>query len=53
MFFSGLAEGFDMRYKGHRNCDTVKQVTFLGSQSEMVNARVFIIFLISCFLQLF
>ena len=40
-FFScrGPGDGYRMRYKGHRNCDTVKQVTFLGSRSEMVRQR--------------
>jgi WD repeat-containing protein 42A len=40
LFDSNISEeqqkGFDLRYSGHRNSDTVKQVSFLGSQSEMV-----------------
>jgi WD repeat-containing protein 42A len=40
LFDSSMSEeqqkGYDLRYSGHRNSDTVKQVSFLGSHSEMV-----------------
>jgi hypothetical protein len=29
-------KGYDLKYSGHRNRDTVKQVSFLGSQSEVL-----------------
>ena len=31
-----IQDGYINQYEGHRNHDTVKQVSFLGSQSEMV-----------------
>ena len=33
---NGEHQGFSVQYEGHRNSDTIKQVNFLGSQSEMV-----------------
>lgn len=29
-------KGYDLKYSGHRNRDTVKQVSFLGSHSEVL-----------------